>query len=167
VALVGEERLREGHYAQKRSNWKTRGVPWSIVGPILVEQLRNQQPIDLSIVAEARRNLQEVLKCFDRLLAIGENTTRHDTYLQPAGQENYALAPQERVSDPRYSESLRATASVAANYRPDIDRLLFNWRIETLADDVALFNRLVDTIPIDPKWFEFTPDAVRLKVFKE
>lgn len=49
VALVGDDTLRRagtsklGH-ATAYSNWKTRGVPWYILGPMLMARLRRLEP---------------------------------------------------------------------------------------------------------------------------
>jgi transcriptional regulator with XRE-family HTH domain len=66
-----------------------------------------------------------------------------------------------------YRRSLRAAAEVAASLRPETELPVTQWRIETVGDDPALFNRILDTIPQDPKWYIFTPDAVRLRWVKD
>lgn len=38
VALVSEDRLRAGANLSTVANWKTRGVPWDVIGPILLQR---------------------------------------------------------------------------------------------------------------------------------
>jgi hypothetical protein len=39
VSLVGETRLRHGTRPSTFATWKTRGVPWNVLGPILLERI--------------------------------------------------------------------------------------------------------------------------------
>jgi len=40
VRLVGESRLKRAGRGSAISNWKVRGVPWSVAGPLLLTRLR-------------------------------------------------------------------------------------------------------------------------------
>src|SRR5262249_54736609 len=42
--LVGEERLKRAGRGSAVSNWKARGVPWDVLGPLLHNRLRAEPP---------------------------------------------------------------------------------------------------------------------------
>jgi hypothetical protein len=81
----------------------------------------------------------------------------------PSEVEGGATLPPEELET--FRRSVITAGWIANRLRSEAELPITQWRLETI--DPALYNRLIDSIPPDPKWFEWTPDALRLKWFKE